>query len=426
VDNAAFAMEQYGYDTAGRRNFTKQLGGRGDVYNYDSADQVTRVYYDALNPDTTPSNPQNTVNYVYDKTGNRSRVTVNGTATRYQANGLNQYTRIGGAYPTYDQAGNLTVLGSDQYAYDAQNRMVSATVGTNMVQSFYDARNRCVARRNFVFDPQASVFIQDYSTCLFYDGWNLIEEVRNNGTPVAYVHGLYTDELVAKISTSNTVYYHADVLGNVTHLTDESGNVVEQYKYDVFGHPTILSPVSGVLSSSAYGNRFLFTGREWLAELGLYDYRNRIYSPMLGRFVQTDPMGFLAGDVNIYRYCGNNPVDYYDFDGLNKKVIKDVTITHYCNCEKCTGKSLGDKGYGVTSDGSVAGDGTVATDWSQIPDGSTVSWTDPQGKKHTGTVQDKGGAIHKNKMDVWTKDHKTALQRGRYKADVTVTLPKGK
>jgi RHS repeat-associated protein len=60
----------------------------------------------------------------------------------------------------------------------------------------------------------------------------------------------------------------------------------------------------------------LFTGREWIGEIGIYDYRNRVYSPELGRFLQTDPIRFEAGDVNLYRYVGNSPIDWVDEQGL--------------------------------------------------------------------------------------------------------------
>ncbi|NJK91421.1 MAG: RHS repeat-associated core domain-containing protein, partial [Blastochloris sp.] len=70
------------------------------------------------------------------------------------------------------------------------------------------------------------------------------------------------------------------------------------------------------LNASFYSNRFLYTGREWIQEIGLYDYRNRVYSPELGRFLQTDPIRFDAGDVNLYRYVGNNSIMYTDPSGL--------------------------------------------------------------------------------------------------------------
>jgi RHS repeat-associated protein len=91
---------------------------------------------------------------------------------------------------------------------------------------------------------------------------------------------------------------------------------------------------------SQFGNRFLFTGREWselgsrdidgqaerprerarasqwLSDLHLYDYRNRMYQPELGRFLQPDPKEFGAGDFNLYRYCHNDPVNKSDPFGL--------------------------------------------------------------------------------------------------------------
>jgi RHS repeat-associated protein len=101
----------------------------------------------------------------------------------------------------------------------------------------------------------------------------------------------------------------------------------EQYDYDAFGWPyfytTAGAPakVNGKAGSPS-GNRFLFTGREFLPGLRLYDYRNRLYQPELGRFLQPDPKQFAGGDYNLYRYCHNesprdpkgvNPDHYLDF-----------------------------------------------------------------------------------------------------------------
>jgi RHS repeat-associated protein len=55
---------------------------------------------------------------------------------------------------------------------------------------------------------------------------------------------------------------------------------------------------------------------QWITELGLYDYRNRVYSAELGRFLQTDPIQFEAGDVNLYRYVKNNSINKIDPLGL--------------------------------------------------------------------------------------------------------------
>ncbi len=67
---------------------------------------------------------------------------------------------------------------------------------------------------------------------------------------------------------------------------------------------------------STCGNPFLFTGREYDYETGLYYYRARYYNPEIGRFLQTDPVGYDAG-MNLYGYCSNNPLNYSDPTGLS-------------------------------------------------------------------------------------------------------------
>jgi RHS repeat-associated protein len=116
-------------------------------------------------------------------------------------------------------------------------------------------------------------------------------------------------------TTSGSVYYHHDGLGSTVALTDAAGAKIESYTYDAFGTVSIFDAAGFLQSSSSVGNRFLFTGREWITELGLYDYCNRVYSAELGRFLQTDPIQFDAGDVNLYRYGQNNPVTTIDTAG---------------------------------------------------------------------------------------------------------------
>ena len=97
---------------------------------------------------------------------------------------------------------------------------------------------------------------------------------------------------------------------------DYPGNAIERYTYDAFGQATVADGNGNYRGTTAYGNRFMFTGREWIAALGAYDYRNRMYSPQLGRFLQPDPTGFAAGDMNLFRYCGGDPVNRVDPFGL--------------------------------------------------------------------------------------------------------------
>jgi RHS repeat-associated protein len=133
-----------------------------------------------------------------------------------------------------------------------------------------------------------------------------------------------------------TYYFKQDHEGSVTHLTDGTGTVIEKYKYDVFGAPTMYNASGATISSSTYGNRFLFTGREYDSTFGIYEYRARAYHPGLGRFMSEDPKGFVrrAGlgkapddwsfgthpdeaEFNLFRYCRNDPLDLTDPTGLD-------------------------------------------------------------------------------------------------------------
>lgn len=310
VDNlkacVPFSRFDYGYDNLNRRKFTQRNNDKGDVFVYDAVDQLTGINYDVANPDGSPGTPAKTLNYSLDAAGNRISVSDNGIATNYTTNNLNQYTQAGGASLGYTPNGSLQTWNGWTYTYDAQNRMTKAVKADTAVKFAYDPANRCVKRT-----------VNDTASFLYYEGWNLIEE-RNaaDSLQARYTHGANTDEILAKVSAGNTVYYHHDALGNVVGLTNNTGDAVEQYTYDVFGTPTIKDGSGNSIAASAFGNRFMFTGRELIKETGLYDYRNRMYTAKLGRFMQTDPIGFNGGDVNIYRYVSNNVVNTTDPLGL--------------------------------------------------------------------------------------------------------------
>lgn len=96
---------------------------------------------------------------------------------------------------------------------------------------------------------------------------------------------------------------------------DGTGAIVERYEYDVYGDVTIFDGSDNVLASSAIGNPYLFTGRRYDPESDNYYYRARTYSHRLGRFLSMDPLGFDAGDYNLYRYVFNNPTNAVDPTG---------------------------------------------------------------------------------------------------------------
>ncbi|MFN3409410.1 MAG: RHS repeat-associated core domain-containing protein [Limisphaerales bacterium] len=104
------------------------------------------------------------------------------------------------------------------------------------------------------------------------------------------------DEPVRLTRGAGRFYDHAAALGTVTELTGWLGHVRERYEYDVYGQPTIRDAVGNLLTNSAFGNRFLFQGRDRDPDTGLYHFRYRTYSPTVGRFLQVDPIGNPAFD----------------------------------------------------------------------------------------------------------------------------------
>ena len=92
---------------------------------------------------------------------------------------------------------------------------------------------------------------------------------------------------------------------------------MERYRYDAFGQTTVCDAGGSprTPNESAVGNPYMFTGRRYDPESHLCYYRARMYSPALGRFLQPDPAGYID-TMNLYAYCGNNPINWIDPWGL--------------------------------------------------------------------------------------------------------------
>jgi RHS repeat-associated protein len=279
----------YTYDNVGNRLTMTVNGTDVHAYAYDDIYRLTDVDY--------PSPPG--VAYNYDATGNRITVVADVTTT-YDVNNLNQYTAVDGVPYAYDGSGNLTSDGVNTYAYDAENRLVSATTPTDTVTYTYDALGRRIAKTSGAGTTRY-VYCNRQQVLAEYDG--------DDQLLARYVLGYRMDEPLRRDvpdvpggSTFTSYYYHLDALGSVIALTDAVGTVVDAYLYDVFGAPAALSSV---------GNPYFFTGRRYDAETDLYHYRARAYAPVLGRFLQADPSGY-SDDVNLYTYVRNNPANYTD------------------------------------------------------------------------------------------------------------------
>ena len=177
----------------------------------------------------------------------------------------------------------------------------------------------------------------------FYDGWREIEE-RGGGPTQQYVYGMWIDEPLTldidgnndgRIEPSDTAgngdsdrfdqitkdkrfFYSDDGKRFTAALTDINGAVVERYRYDAYGVPTITDAVGAQRNQSAVNNRYLFNARRFDPESGLYYYRNRYMEPRTGRFIHREPGGLWASKLNngnAYAYVGSNPVNMNDPSG---------------------------------------------------------------------------------------------------------------
>src|SRR6266496_3587723 len=291
----------YDYDNVGNRKWAKRDGGTGDVFGYDYADQVTAVKLDIPSPEATEPGSQT---IVYDANGNRTSFSPYGTTDTYTINDLSQYTSRDTINAAYNNDGDLTTgVDGSIYTYDAQNRLLTASKDGVTYTFTYDGLNRQVTRKLGVNGPTR------YSV---WDGWDLVQEYQGTTEIGAYLYG--PSGLVKNLLSGN--YYYQDGSGSTSHLASSGGALLEWYRYDLQGTPIFYNAANTQIPSTNYGIRHLFTGQQWFSQLGLYDLRNRFYSPDIGRFLQPDPVGFAGDATSLYRYCGNNPVTSSDPTGM--------------------------------------------------------------------------------------------------------------
>jgi len=364
TENGSYALAGFGYDALGRRTAssrgpTGSLAGTG--YGYDGLDrlsQLTQTFASSGNNLTLGIGRSPSDQLASKSVSNGAYIYAPPPAsTTYGANGLNQYSTVATTSYSYDGRGNLTSDGTRAFTYDLDNHLLTASAPTAV---------------NLTYDPLGRLQTSTaggVTTNLLYAGSALVAEYDGSGNILRrYVPGPGVDEPAVwyeGAGTSGRRWLHADDTGSIIAWSDTSANPQATYGYGPFGEPSAWS-----------GSRYRYTGQLMIPEAHLYNYKARVYDPGLGRFLQTDPVGY-ASDMDLYAYVGNDPVIWRDPSG--KDPCSDVFFNSgvagaVAGVTVCTHPGGGGGGGG----GGLGGAGGVPPTPSSLPTPAQAVPTPPE------------------------------------------------
>lgn len=294
---------EYDYDPASnvieyRENTIGVVAVPTTVYGYDWANRLTTEV-------RTQSPSDYSIEYDYDKNGNRERVKRQGVWFNYSHNANDEINSGDGfTFSNYNNNGSPGTISQSggptlTLTYNQENRLKKITYSNGAPQNefLYNGDGLRVQKKVGAGTP--TVFI--------YDGSTVIAEATPSGTITAwYLPGISE----YRPGSSFTGYYRENGIGSTLELRNAGGGLESKYLYDAYG----VTYTQQQNQSTPYR----FVGRHGYYsedESGLVLLGARYYMPKLGRFVTQDPIGHEAG-LNIYQYASNNPLRLIDPSGL--------------------------------------------------------------------------------------------------------------
>ena len=291
------------------------LGGSTKSLTYDDASRITAIGsqsfgYDILDRLTSYSGTTNQA-FSYDTTGNRTLFTEGANSDTYSiVSTNNRITSISGIHNrtySYNSSGSVTGDSVHTYSYDPRNRLTGVDGTTSYTINGLGQRiKKTVSSTStlFVYDEQGK----------------LIGEYDNTGTALNETVYL-EDQPVGVLKASAMYYVHTDHLNTPRAISDTSNTVIWRWDSDPFG--TTAANEDPDANGVTFTYNLRFPGQYYDAESGLnYNYF-RNYDPIMGRYVQSDPIG-LGGGINTYAYVDANPISRIDAKGLAYFAIRPL------------------------------------------------------------------------------------------------------
>ena len=211
---------------------------------------------------------------------------------------------------TYDQCGNTTLYKGESMTWMRGRLLKSYTKGGQKYEFDYDASGERFVKK-----------IGDKATHYYSINGRLIREERADGTIINFLYG--SDGIIGCVVDGRIYFYAKNMFGDVVAIYDyNSGNPVARYVYDAWGnHKVLTSEGSESINPKFIGhiNPIRYRSYYWDDDVKLYYLHTRWYDPEIGRFVNMDQLEYLdpetVNGLNLYAYCGNNPVMFSDPDG---------------------------------------------------------------------------------------------------------------